>query len=112
MEAHLSEEEKVQVKALGVPFTFYSTAGVHDFQDWCRDRFCLALRQSINNNTNEFHYKLLTSSELTRAITGAEEAFFAFFAVNHLTGRLTHSGHTHHEEAEQPGSKLAAIVEI
>ncbi|KFG58514.1 GDA1/CD39 (nucleoside phosphatase) family protein [Toxoplasma gondii RUB] len=102
MEAHLSEEEKVQVKALGMPFTFYSTAGVHDFQDWYRDRFCLALRQSINNNTNKFHYKLLTSSELTRAITGAEEAFFAFFAVNHLTGRLTHSGHTHHEEAEQP----------
>ncbi|CBZ56288.1 hypothetical protein NCLIV_067130 [Neospora caninum Liverpool] len=114
LEKHLTEEDKVPVKGLGVPVIFYSTGGVRDFQDWYRDGFFVALRHAINNFTNAFHYKLFTNPELTRAITGAEEGLFAFLTFNHLTQRLTDSYHSGVARGRVGRSRneLAALVEI
>nr|BAA31454.1 NTPase [Neospora caninum] len=88
LDEKLTEEQKVQVQAMGVPVLLCSTAGVRDFHDWYREALFVILRFLINHPKPGHGYKFFTNPEWTRPITGAEEGLYAFLALNHLSGRL------------------------
>nr|4JEP_A Chain A, Nucleoside-triphosphatase 2 [Toxoplasma gondii]4JEP_B Chain B, Nucleoside-triphosphatase 2 [Toxoplasma gondii] len=88
LDSQLNEEQKVQVKALGIPVMLCSTAGVRDFHEWYRDALFVLLRHLINNPSPAHGYKFFTNPFWTRPITGAEEGLFAFITLNHLSRRL------------------------
>lgn len=116
LSAQLSEEEKEEVKALGVPLFFHTTAGVRGFPDWYRDGMFVALRRAINASPPIEGYVFFTNNEWTRPISGEVEGIYAFLTANFLTRnfeRITEEGPPGHEEHELLAHrKLAGIVEV
>ncbi|PFH31391.1 GDA1/CD39 (nucleoside phosphatase) family protein [Besnoitia besnoiti] len=112
----LSEEEQAEVKAVGVPIFFHTTAGVRGFPDWYRDGMFVALRRAINASPPIEGYTFFTNSEWTKPISGEVEGIYAFLTANLLSRnfeRLMATPRGGHEEAQlHAHRKLAGIVEV
>ncbi|KFH12689.1 GDA1/CD39 (nucleoside phosphatase) family protein [Toxoplasma gondii MAS] len=116
LNSRLSETEKEEVKALGVPVFFHTTAGVRGFPDWYRDGMFVALRRAINASPPVEGYLFFTNKDWTRAISGEVEGIYAFLTANLLTRnfeRLLEDAPGVSKESElHAHRKLAGIVEV
>lgn len=116
LEKNLSSTQKEEVKVLGIPIFFHSTAGVRGFPDWYRDGMFVALRRAINSAPSNQGYVFFTNEEWTRPISGEYEGIYAFLTANFLTrnfDKLVKAVSAGDDDAELSAHrKLAGVVEV
>ncbi|PHJ24169.1 gda1 cd39 (nucleoside phosphatase) family protein [Cystoisospora suis] len=116
LEKSLSSTQKEEVKVLGIPIFFHSTAGVRGFPDWYRDGMFVALRRAINSAPSNQGYVFFTNEEWTRPISGEYEGIYAFLTANFLTrnfDKLVKAVSAGDDDAELSAHrKLAGVVEV